>query len=93
MRWGSKGGEGVRGRGRQEDGGNENEGSGRQRGESASIVTRPRSGHSFDDLTDRFREVVVDHVGSAFTERLERQRGTGAHPLGGQGLRLVEETA
>ena len=90
--FGIQGGEGVRGRGRQEEGGNEDEAGGRQRGKSASILTCPRSGHSFDDLTDRFREVVVDHVGDALTQRLERERRAGAHSLGGQGLGLIEQT-
>lgn len=89
---GVQGSEGVRGRGRQEEGGNEDEAGRGERRESASILTCPRSGHSFDDLTDRFREVVVDHIGGALTQGLERERRAGAHSLGGQGLGLIEQT-
>ena len=89
---GVQGCQGIRGRGRQEEGGNENEGSGRQRSKNVRILTCPRGGHSFDDLTDRFSEVVVDHVGSAFTKRLEREGGSRTHTLGGQRLRLVQQT-
>ena len=85
-------GDGVLRRGRQEDGGNEDQCGRGQRGERASIVTRPRGGHSFDDLADGFCEVVVDHVGGTFTERFEYQRSTSTHSLRGQGLRLIEET-
>ena len=85
-------GNGILRRGRQEDGGNEDQSGRGQRGERASVVTRPRGGHPFDDLADRFREVVVDHVGGTFTKRFEYQRSTSTHSLRGQGLRLIEET-
>ena len=78
-----EGGKGIRGRCRQEEGGNENEGSGRQRSQNASIVTHPRGGHPFNNLTDRFGEVVVDHIGSAFTERLEREGSPRTYTLSG----------
>ena len=90
---GIQGNEGVLRRGRQEDGGNENQGSSGERGERASVVTCPRRGHSFNDLPDGFRQVVIDHIGGSLTEGFERQRGTGAHPLGGQRRGLVEESA
>ena len=87
-----EGGEGVRRSGGQEEGCDEDEARRRERSKSASIVTCPRSGHSFDDLTDRFGEVVIDHIGSALTQRLEGERRAGAHPLRGQRLGLVEQT-
>ena len=90
--FGVQGGEGIRGRGRQEEGGNEDEAGRGERRERASILTRPRSGHSFDDLTDRFREIVIDHIGGTLTQGLEGESRAGAHSLSGQGLGLVEQT-
>ena len=88
-----QGGEGVRRSGGQEEGCDEDEARRGERSKSASILTCPRSGHSFDDLTDRFGEVVIDHIGSTLTQRLEGERRTGAHSLRGQRLGLVEQTA
>ena len=91
--FGVQGGEGVRRSSRQEEGCDEDEARRGERGKSASVLTRPRSGHSFDDLTNRFGEIVIDHIGSALTQRLEGEGRTGAHSLCGQRLGLVEQTA